>query len=236
MTAKVYIVGQVHNRGDRDAEPPALRAVRAYASARGWPNLSSEQYVLVSKPGENLSEVLSTLSKGDLLLIESVGALSERPSEQERIVRSLIGAGVRLHTVELGPLEPFLPGMFQVWDAAVGVEKELDQALADMSAMEARHAEDLTNFQETLYSKIMSDGLTLTLGGKANGNGRSTPEGLGETIRAIRAKRNMSQRQLAEAAGLSGHSAIQRLEETGKGEGLSEVMKVLGIEEHHASA
>src|SRR5258705_13973096 len=110
MTAIVYVVGQVSNRtpgdvkGFQDAETPQMRTVKRYAESRGWPDLRSEQFVQVGRPGENLQEVLGILSKGDLLLIETEAALSERPSEQEKIVRSPIGAGVRLHTVELGPL------------------------------------------------------------------------------------------------------------------------------------
>lgn len=197
--------------------------MRAYAESRGWPRLTSEQYIVASKPGEGLSEVIA-------LVVQSVAALSDRPSEQEKIVRHCLGEGIKLHTLELGPLETYLPGMMMVWSAAESVERELDTALADLAQAEERHREDLKNFEDSLYSRIMSEGVHVRIGGHTNGNGHATPEGLGEQIRSARAKRNISQRKLAELANLSGHTAIQRLEETGKGEGLDAVLKVLGIE------
>jgi hypothetical protein len=86
----------------------------------------------------------------------SVNSLAERPSQQEAIVRSLIGRGVRLHTIELGNINAHLPGLFAAWASAESVERELDQALADMAAMEQRHEQDLQQRREVLSGLLIA--------------------------------------------------------------------------------
>ena len=234
MTALIYVVGQVSNRGDKDAEPPQMKAVKAYASSRGWPDLKSEQYVQVSKPGEHLKETMAMLSGGDTLLIANVQSLAERPSEQEKAIRDCLGRGVHVHCLDpLGDITGFLPGMFAVWDAAADVERELDQALADMGQMEERHAQDLKDFEGSLLDRIRAEGLTIQVGKATNGNGYAN-QSLGDEIKSARSKRNLSQRELGDLAGIS-HSQVGRIEQYGRGDGIEAVMKALGMEDQHAA-
>jgi hypothetical protein len=205
-------------------ETPDMKAVKAYAAARGWPNITSEAYTLVSRPGELLTEVMSTLGAGDSLVINHVGALSERPSEQERIVRQCLGAGIHLHCLSPeGPITQYLTGMFAVWAAAAPMEQELERALSDMAAMEQRHETDLRDFEEDLTQRILAEGVSITVG---KGNGHDADHSLGEAIKHARTKRNLSQRQLGELCGIS-HTQIGRLEAHGYGEGLSQVLATL---------
>jgi DNA invertase Pin-like site-specific DNA recombinase len=222
VKATVYILAS------NDAELMRQQhAAIQYAQARGWPKPPSESWGSVaSKPGEYLKETLSTLLPGDVLLIANVQSLAERPSQQERIVRELIGRGVRLHSIELvGDINAHLPGLFTAWASAADVERELDRAVADLTAAEERHAQDLKDFEETLYQRVMTEGVSIHIG--ANGNGHANSD-VGDAIKSARAKRNLSLRQLGELAGIS-HSQVQRLEQSGRGEGLSEVMKALGM-------
>jgi hypothetical protein len=223
MKAIIYILAS------NDAE--LMRAQHAainYSQGRGWPKPPSEAWGSVAtKPGEYLPETLGTLSAGDVLLIPSVNVLGERPSQIETIVRQCIGRGVRLHTLDLGDINQHLPGMFAAWASAAEVEAELDRALADMSEMEERHRQDLKDFEEMLYHRVVSEGVSIHIGA-ANGNGHVNSD-LGDQIKSARSKRNLSLRQLGELAGVS-HSQVQRLEQSGRGEGLEAVLKALGME------
>jgi DNA invertase Pin-like site-specific DNA recombinase len=122
VKATVYILAS------NDAELMRQQhAAIQYAQARGWPKPPSESWGSVaSRPGEYLKETLSTFSAGDVLLIANVHSLAERPSAQERIVRDLIGRGVRIHCLELGDINAHLPGLFAAWASAADVERELD--------------------------------------------------------------------------------------------------------------
>jgi hypothetical protein len=224
MKAVVYILAT------NDAElMRAQHASIAYAQNRGWPKPPSEAWGSVAtKPGEHLTETLSTLSAGDVLLIPSVNVLAERPSQIERIVRQCIGRGVRIHTLDLGDINQHLPGMFAAWQSAADVEAELDRAVADLSAAEQRHAQDLKDFEETLYQRVMTEGVSIHIGKAPNGNGVDTD--IGTAIKAARSKCNLSLRQLGELAGVS-HSQVQRLEQTGRGEGLEQVLAALKLDQ-----
>jgi DNA-binding transcriptional regulator YiaG len=201
-----------------------------YAQARGWPKQPSEDWATVaSKPGEHLKDVLSMLSPGDVLLIANVSSLAERPSEQERIVRQLIGGGIRLHTIELGDINAHLPGLFAAWASAASVEQELDSALADMAQMEARHEQDMKDFESDLTSRILQEGVSITVG-RANGHGNGAADhSLGDAIKHARVRKNLSQRQLAERCDIS-HTEVQRIEQLGYGKNIEQVMAVLGME------
>jgi hypothetical protein len=224
---RVYQVAESENAAQHFQD-----AAIQYAKARGWDwKIPSEAWSAVgSRPGEHLADTLSTLSAGDVLLISDVRSLSERPSEIDSIIRGAIGRGIRIHCLDpLGDLNQYLPGLFAGLAAAAPVERELEQTLSDMSAMEQRHKQDLEDFETSLYEQILREGATLTVG-KVNGNGHAD-EDMGVAIRAARAKRNLSLRQVGELAGIS-HSQVQRLEQMGRGEGLSEVMTALGLEQH----
>jgi DNA invertase Pin-like site-specific DNA recombinase len=220
VKATVYILAS------NDAELMRQQhAAIQYAQARGWPKPPSESWGSVaSRPGEYLKETLSTFSAGDVLLIANVHSLAERPSAQERIVRDLIGRGVRIHCLELGDINAHLPGLFAAWASAADVERELDRATSDLAAAEERHAQDLKDFEETLYQRVMTEGVSIHIG--ANGHANSD---VGDAIKSARAKRNLSLRQLGELAGVS-HSQVQRLEQSGRGEGLEAVLSALGME------
>jgi Helix-turn-helix domain len=229
MRMRVYIVAQSDNAAQHQQD-----AAIQYAKSRGWDwKIPSEAWSAIgSRPGEHLAETLSTLSPGDVLLISNPSSLSERPSEIDSIIRGAIGRGIRIHCLEpLGDINQFLPGLLAGLAAAAPVEAELQQTLADMSAMEARHKQDLEDYQHDLYEQIMRDGATFTVG-KTNGsaNGHADVE-LGSAIHSARSKRNLSLRQLAELSGVS-HSQIQRLEQTGRGEGLEQVLAALKLDQH----
>jgi DNA-binding transcriptional regulator YiaG len=220
-----------------NSEAELMRAQHAaiqYGAARGWPKLPSESWGSVAtKPGEYLPETLNTLAAGDVLLIPNVSVLGERPSQIEDVIRQTIGRGIRLHTLDLGDINAHLPGLLAAFASCASVETELDTAVADLAAAEERHKEDLEQFQESLYQRVMSEGLTFTVGGKTNGaNGHAN---VGNDIKSKREKMNLSQRQLAELSGVS-HSQVQRIEQHGKGEGLEAVLKALGMEGEHATA
>jgi DNA invertase Pin-like site-specific DNA recombinase len=201
-------------------------AAITYAQSRGWPKQPSEDWATVAtKPGEHLKEVLSMLSPGDVLLIANVSSLADRPSEQERIVRQLIGRGVRLHTIELGDINAHLPGLFAAWASAAAVEQELDQALTDMAQMEERHQQDMKDFEEDLTARILREGVSITVG-RANGNGAE--HSVGEAIKSARVRKNLSQRQLGELVGIS-HTEVGRIEQHGVGKDIDKVMSVLGM-------
>jgi hypothetical protein len=229
MRMRVYIVAG--NDGDLDRKQ---YAAFQYARNRGWHVPGSEDHAAVAtKPGEHLPELLQTLSAGDVLVVDNIQSLGERPSQQEQIVRNLVGRGIRLHTIDLGgDINAHLPGLFAAWASAESVEHELEQAFADMSAMEARHRQDLQDYQEQLYADILRDGATLTVG-KANGNGHADSE-LGGQIKSVRCRKNLSLRQLGELAGVS-HSQLDRIERTGRGDGLEAVLAALGMDEHEAT-
>src|SRR5262249_41211692 len=178
-------------------------AAIAYCANRGWDGKpSSEAWAaLASRPGEHLQETIQQLAPGDVLLIGSIASLAERPSEQEGIIRQLIGRGIRIHSVELGDINMHLPGMFAAWASAQSVEQELSRALADMARMEQRHEQDLRDFEEDLTSRILREGVNITVGKAPNGH--DTDHTLGEAIKHARIKKNMSQRQLGELAGIS---------------------------------
>jgi hypothetical protein len=225
MKAVVYLLANSESELMRH-QHAAIR----YAEGRAWPKLPSESWGSVAtKPGEYLPETLSTLAAGDVLLIPSVSVLGERPSQIETIVRQCIGRGVRLHTLDLGDINAHLPGMFAAWASAADVEQELDRATADLAAAEERHAQDLKDFEETLYQRVMTEGVTINIGKAPNGNGHADVN-VGDAIKSARAKRNLSMRQLGEMVGTS-HAAIDRLERTGRGEHLDAVLKVLGMED-----
>jgi hypothetical protein len=225
MKAVVYILAT------NDAElMRAQHAAISYAQNRGWPKPPSEAWGSVAtKPGEYLPETLGTLSAGDVLLIPSVNVLGERPSQIETIVRQCIGKGIRLHTLDLGDINAHLPGMFAAWQSAADVEAELDRATADLAAAEQRHEQDLRDFEGSLLDRIRAEGLTIQVGKAPNGNGAD--HSVGDSIKSARAKRNLSQRQLGDLAGVS-HTQIGRLESWGRGDGLEAVMKALGMESH----
>jgi hypothetical protein len=199
-----------------------------YCAGRGWDSKpSSEAWTaLATRPGEHLPETMAQLAPGDVLLIGSIASLAERPSQQEAIIRKLIGSGVRVHSVELGDINMHLPGMFAAWQSAANVEAELERALSDMATMEQRHESDLRDFEEDLTQRILAEGVSLTVG-KANGH--ASDHSLGEAIKHARIKRNMSQRALGELAGIS-HTQVGRLEAYGYGEGLQEVLAKLELQ------
>jgi DNA invertase Pin-like site-specific DNA recombinase len=224
VKAVVYILAT------NDAElMRAQHAAISYAQSRGWPKPPSEAWGSVAtKPGEFLPETLGTLSAGDVLLIPSVNVLGERPSQIETIVRQCIGKGVRLHCLDLGDINAHLPGMFAAWASAAAVEAELDRTVADLAAAEERHEQDLRDFEGSLLDRIRAEGLTIQVGKAVNGNGAD--HSMGDSIKSARAKRNLSQRQLADLAGIS-HSQVGRIESYGRGDGLEQVMKALGMED-----
>jgi DNA-binding transcriptional regulator YiaG len=224
MRMRVYVVAESENRAQHIQD-----GAIAYAKSRGWDwKIPSEAWSAIgSRPGQHLPETLSTLSPGDVLLISDVCSLSEKPSEIDSIIRGAIGRGIRIHSLDpLGDLNQYLPGLFAGLAASAPVESELQQALSDMAAMEARHKQDLEDFQTSLYEQILREGATLTVG-KVNGNGHADSEVASE-IKHARAKRNMSLRQLGELAGVS-HSQVQRLEQTGRGDGLEAVLSALQL-------
>jgi DNA-binding XRE family transcriptional regulator len=202
-------------------------AAHHYARNRGWHIPGSEDHAAVaSRPGEHLPELLPTMSAGDVLLIANVQSLAERPSAQERIVRQLIGRGIRIHSFELGgDLNQHLPGLFAAWASAACVEQELDTALADLDQAEARHKSDLTDFEEDVTRRILADGVSITVGKAPNGNGAANTD-LGDAIKTARIKRNLSQRQLAERCDIS-HTEVQRIEQLGYGKNIEQVMAAL---------
>jgi DNA invertase Pin-like site-specific DNA recombinase len=228
VKAVVYILAT------NDAElMRAQHASIAYAQNRGWPKPPSEAWGSVAtKPGEYLPETLSTLSAGDVLLIPNVSVLAERPSQIERIVRECIGRGIRLHTLDLGDINAHIPGMFAAWQSAADVEAELDRATADLSAAEQRHAQDLKDFEETLYQRVMTEGVSIHIGKAPNGNGADHE--LGEAIKTARVKKNLSQRQLGELVGIS-HTEVGRIEQHGAGKDMARVMQALGMDQLNAT-
>jgi DNA invertase Pin-like site-specific DNA recombinase len=227
MKAVVYLMAS------NDAElMRGQHAAISYAQNRGWPKPPSEAWGSVAtKPGEYLPETLGTLSAGDVLLIPSVNVLAERPSQIERIVRECIGRGVRIHCLDLGgDINQHVQGLFAAWGSAAAVEAELDRTVADLKDAEERHAQDLRDFEGSLLDRIRAEGLTIQVGkAAANGNGH-VDESLGDQIKSARAKRNLSQRQLGDLAGVS-HTQVGRIETFGRGEGLEAVMAALGLQD-----
>jgi DNA-binding transcriptional MerR regulator len=227
---RVYLVANSESEMMRQQH-----AVIQYAAGRGWPKPPSEAWgAVANRPGENLADTLAMLSPGDVLLIANVQSLSDKPSEQEAVVRSCLGKGIRIHCLEpMGDIAQYLPGMFAAWASAATVEAELQQALADMEQMEQRHAQDLDDQMHALYEQIMRDGAHFTIGGM-NGNG-GVDEDMGLAIKSARHKRNLSLRALSELSGVS-TSQVHRLEQIGRGEGLEQVLAALNMEQEHASA
>src|SRR5262249_16770217 len=109
------------------------------------------------------------------------------------------------------------------------VERELDQAMADMREMEQHHAEDLRNFEQSLYEQVLREGATFTVGKANDGNGHADT-GLGEKIKTAREEHGLSMRQLGDLCGIS-HTSVQRLEQYGRGDGLETVLQRLGLEQ-----
>jgi hypothetical protein len=223
---------QIYLMASNDSEVKRQQhAAITYCASRGWDSKpSSESWsAIATKPGEGLKETLSTLLPGDVLLINNVQSLSDRPSPQEKIVRELLGRGVRLHSIELGgDINAHLPGLFAAWASCASVEQELDQALSDRAQQEERHQQDMRDFEEDLTSRILREGVSITVGKAPNGNG-AADHSLGDAIKTARIKRNLSQRQLAERCDIS-HTEMQRIEQLGYGKNIERVMVALGME------
>ncbi len=131
MKALAYAVGENETEQLRQRD-----AFAAYAQNRAWPRLSSEAFAVARTPGENLAAIIGMLAPGDVLLIADVAALAERPTQQEKIIRELIGKGIRIHTIELGDLNGHLPGLFAAYAGSAAIEAEMEQVRADAAAME----------------------------------------------------------------------------------------------------
>src|SRR5438132_10688892 len=97
MRMKVYVVASSENAAQHIQD-----AAISYAKSRGWDwRIPSEAWSAIgNRPGEHLAETLSTLSPGDVLLINNPSSLSEKPSEIDAIIRGAIGRGIRIHCLD----------------------------------------------------------------------------------------------------------------------------------------
>jgi len=219
------------------------KAFVSYATSRGWPEMKSENWAI----GVAIEEAVARLSAGDVLLLQSIAHISEKPSVQERIILTCIANGVRVHVLSLsGPIEPHLLALSEAWFASKAIEAARDLTEAKMVQLVKKQEKDMAEFENEVMSNMaVRFGVQNLLKGFDRSE-QSNP--VGSDIKRRREAKGWSQQQLAEMVGVS-KAQISRLELLGKAEALEKVLAVLGsdkalpvagqmngkMEEHHAS-